>query len=101
MTKVKVSKKVLRRAKNIVEAEVVEENQYAGSPLPVVRLWYPLHGKGEMTPRYVRMVQMDRSYVRGFELKGEFDTSIGQFKTFSVDLMGPGGVLVLHMPYSV
>ena len=99
MTKVKVSKKVLKRAKKIVEAEVVEGGPVTGPLLPIAAFWYPRHGLGGLTKRFVRVLEMDHSHLRGFEINDEFDKSNGAFKTFSIDLIGGGGkVLLLHSP---
>jgi hypothetical protein len=99
----RVSKKVLRRAKEIVAdtAETLNnvlDNLEQSRPLPVVTFDYPRHGLGTHTTRFVRVTEMDGTHLRGLEIHDEFDEEPGRPKTYLIEkIRGGGDVRLLHL----
>ena len=50
---------------------------------PIVEFEYPDSTTGEMKVRYLRVVEADAHYVKGYELVTPLSKTDGQFKTFS------------------
>jgi hypothetical protein len=50
---------------------------------PVVEFEYPDSVTGEMKLRYLRVVEADARYIKGYELVSPVSKIDGQFKTFS------------------
>ena len=98
MAKSLVKAKVLRRAAAAVERVAVPEVSRDQS-LPVVKLWYPRHGKGTLTERIVRVLEADETHIRGFEIEHEYDEEPGQFKCFDRKKIA-GKVALLHLAMS-
>ena len=78
-------------------AEAAEQSKLTEGVLtfPVVRLYYPLHGTGDMTKRIVKVTEMDEKYIKGFELESEFDEEPGKPRTY-IREKANGNVLLLH-----
>ena len=96
MAKALVNKKVLRKAEALV-AEGKRPEPAADQPLPVCSLYYPRHGDGEPIQRFVRVLEMTNTHVKGFEIASEFDEEPGKPHTYRLDKVGLAGVLMLHM----
>lgn len=97
MKQLQVDKTVLAKA-----AAIVKENEGKDTfdlrPMPVVTFEYPLHGEGRMTVRFVRVVEMDETHLKGFEVQNEWDEEPGKYKVFRLNLMrGGGDVRLLHL----
>jgi hypothetical protein len=50
---------------------------------PVVEFEYPDSESNKMKVRYVRVVEANSDYVKGYELENPFSTKEGKFKAFS------------------
>src|ERR1035437_293434 len=100
MAKLSINKDVLRIAKAIVaEAKQAEPTEEA--ILPVVVLWYPRHGTGAMTERFVRVMEMNDTHIKGFEIANEFDEEPGKPHTYRIDKVNfNDGVQLLHLAKS-
>lgn len=96
MAKLFVNREVLRRAKALV-AEGKRPEPAADQPLPVVSLWYPLHGVGDPTQRFVRVYEMDDKRIRGFEIASEFDEEPGKPHTYTLAKIPFELVQLLHL----
>lgn len=59
---------------------------------PVVEFEYPDSTTGEMKVRYLRVVEADARYVKGYELVTPLSKVDGQFKTFSRTRLARNGV---------
>lgn len=59
---------------------------------PVVEFEYPDSTTGEMKVRYLRVVEADARYVKGYELVTPLSKTDGQFKTFSRTRLARNGV---------
>jgi hypothetical protein len=59
---------------------------------PVVEFEYPDSTTGEMKVRYLRVVEADARYVKGYELVTPLSKQDGQFKTFSRTRLARNGV---------
>ena len=95
--KLQVDKKVLAKAEAVVK-EAEGKDTFDTHPLPVVTFEYPRHGEGTFTTRFVRVVEMDGTHLRGYEINDEFDEEPGQYKTFTLKKMRrAGGVQLLHL----
>ena len=70
--------------------------QPAQPPRPIVGLAYPRHGIGTAVPRIVRVTEADTRYIRGYQLRHEYDEAPGEPKTFERrKIVGP--VELLHL----
>jgi hypothetical protein len=49
---------------------------------PIVEFEYPDSTTGKMKLRYLRVVDADADYVKGYELENPYSKKDGQFKTF-------------------
>jgi hypothetical protein len=97
MAKLFISKEVLHKAKALV-AEGKRPEVAATQPLPVVTLWYPVHGKGpDVTQRFVRVYEMDGKRIRGFEIASEFDEEPGKPHTYTLAKIPFELVQLLHL----
>lgn len=97
MARLFVNRDVLQRAKKVV-AEEKRPEPTADQPLPVVSLWYPLHGKGDLTRRFVRVLEMNETHIKGFEVTSEFDEEPGKPHTYRIDKLGGAKqVRLLHL----
>jgi hypothetical protein len=98
MTKSSINKDVLRIAKAIV-AENKKSNPTEDQPLlPVVELYYPRHGRGSLTQRFVRVMEMNDTHLKGFEIASEFDEKPGKPRTYCLDKTPLlYGVRLLHL----
>ena len=63
--------------------------------LPVVEFEYPDSATGKMKLRYLRVVEADADYVKGYELDDPASKKDGQFKTFSRTRLCRNGVSLL------
>ena len=59
---------------------------------PVVEFEYADSTTGEMKIRYLRVVEADARYVKGYELVSPISKTDGQFKTFSRTKLTRNGV---------
>lgn len=59
---------------------------------PVVEFEYPDSESGKMKIRYLRVVEADADYVKGYELENAHSKKDGQFKTFSRTRLCRNGV---------
>lgn len=59
---------------------------------PVVEFEYPDSTTGEMKVRYLKVVEADARYVKGYELVTPLSKQEGQFKTFSRTRLARNGV---------
>lgn len=59
---------------------------------PVVEFEYPDSETGKMKLRYLRVVEADADYVKGYELENAHSKKDGQFKTFSRTRLCRNGV---------
>lgn len=97
MSKIFVNKDVLRKAKAIVVESKEKEDLRSTPPLPVVSLYYPRHGNGEYSHRYVRVAEMNDTHVKGFEIESEFDEEPGKPRTYLLNKVGGGRIVLLHL----
>ena len=100
MAKLTINKEVLRLAETIV-AEAKKPVALGDQPLPVVVLWYPRHGRGPMTERFVRVTEMNETHVKGFQIENEFDEEPGMPHTYRLDKVEGGYVYLLHLAKTV
>ena len=70
----------LETALEIVLNEMVETR-----PLPIVNFDYRNTKTGEVKQRWLRLDEMNDSYIKGFEIDGANDDEPGKYKTFRVD----------------
>jgi hypothetical protein len=90
-------KEVARMRREAVIAES-KKRMAVQSPLPVCSLYYPRHGDGEYSHRYVRVLEMNETHVKGFEITSEFDEEPGKPRTYRVDkIEGGARVYILHL----
>jgi len=82
MSKLRVKRAVLNRARRIVNQRRTEQVVPTTPSFPVVRLWYPTHGTGVPTERIVKVTQMNGDNIRGFQLESETDQGRGTPRTF-------------------
>jgi|FAXJ01.1.fsa_nt_gi hypothetical protein len=61
----------------------------------IVEFEYPDSTTGEMKVRYLRVVEADAHYVKGYELLSPISKIDGQFKTFSRTRLARFGVSVV------
>ncbi len=59
---------------------------------PVVEFEYPDSTTGEMKVRYLRVVEADTRYVKGYELVTPLSKNDGQFKSFLRTRLARNGV---------
>ena len=59
---------------------------------PIVEFEYADSTTGEMKIRYLRVVEADARYVKGYELVSPISKTDGQFKTFSRTKLTRNGV---------
>jgi hypothetical protein len=64
----------------------------ADDKTPIVEFEYPDSETGEMKLRYLRVVEADSRYVKGYELISPISKTDGQFKTFSRTRLARYGV---------
>jgi hypothetical protein len=62
---------------------------------PIVEFEYPDSTTGEMKLRYLRVVEADARYVKGYELVSPLSKTDGQFKTFSRTRLARHGVSLI------
>ena len=63
---------------------------------PVVEFEYPDSTTGEMKLRWLRVVEADDRYVKGYELTSALGKVDGQFKTFSRTRLARNGVSLIR-----
>jgi hypothetical protein len=63
---------------------------------PVVKFEYPDSTTGKMKVRYLRVVEADGDYVKGYELDNALSKRDGQFKTFSRNRLVTDGVSLVR-----
>ena len=95
MAKLTINKEVLRLAETIV-AEAKKPTTVEGAALPVVSLWYPRHGNGKPTERFVRVTSMNNTHIKGFEIVSEFDDGPGRPHTYRLGKVD-GDIVLLHL----
>jgi hypothetical protein len=101
MSKLFVNKEVLRSAKKVVAEKKEKLEPTEDQPLPVVELWYPLHGRGRPTQRFVRVLEMNDTHIKGFEITSEFDEEPGKPHTYRIDKVEADGCIqLLHLAKS-
>jgi len=64
----------------------------ADDKTPIVEFEYADSATGEMKVRYLRVVEADSRYVKGYELISPISKTDGQFKTFSRTRLARYGV---------
>jgi len=96
MARLLVNKDVLHKAKAVV-AEVKKPEAVVQPLLPVCSLYYPAHGTGEYSHRYIRVSEMNDTHIRGFEIESEFDEEPGKPRTYRLDKVEGGQVTLLHL----
>lgn len=62
---------------------------------PIVEFEYPDSTTGEMKLRYLRVVEADARYVKGYELISPLSKTDGLFKTFSRTRLARNGVSLI------
>lgn len=62
---------------------------------PTVEFEYPDSTTGEMKLRYLRVVEADARYVKGYELISPLSKTDGPFKTFSRTRLARNGVSLI------
>ena len=62
---------------------------------PIVEFEYPDSTTGEMKLRYLRVVEADARYVKGYELVSPLSKQDGQFKTFARTRLARNGVALI------
>jgi hypothetical protein len=62
---------------------------------PVVEFEYPDRDTNRMKVRYVRVVQADSDYIKGYELENAFSTKEGQFKAYCRSRIVRNGVALV------
>jgi hypothetical protein len=62
---------------------------------PVVEFEYPDSTTGEMKVRYLRVVEADARYVKGYELVSPLSKTDGQFKSFLRTRLARNGVALV------
>lgn len=62
---------------------------------PVVEFEYPDSSTGKMKLRYLRVVEADADYVKGYELDSPGSKKDGQFKSFSRNRLARNGVSLI------
>jgi hypothetical protein len=62
---------------------------------PIVEFEYPNSDTGEMKLRYLRVIEADARYVKGYELVSPLSKTDGQFKTFSRTRLARNGVSLI------
>jgi hypothetical protein len=62
---------------------------------PVVEFEYPDSQTGKMKLRYLRVVEANADYIKGYELDSPGSQRDGQFKTFSRNRLVRNGVSLL------
>jgi len=67
----------------------------ADDKTPIVEFEYPDSETGEMKVRYLRVVEADARYVKGYELVSPISKTDGQFKTFSRTRLARNGVSLI------
>ena len=63
---------------------------------PVVQFEYPDSSTGKMKTRFLRVVEADADYVKGYELDNAQSKKDGQFKTFSRTRLVTNGVSLVR-----
>lgn len=91
----RVNATVLRKAKQIVKKAVPAWTSTDQS-LPVFSLWYPQHGEGIPIKRVIRVLEADDQYIKGFQIRNEFDDEAGRFRKF--DRSKISGLNFLRLP---
>jgi hypothetical protein len=65
--------------------------------LPQVEFEYPDSETGLLKLRYVKVVEINQSYVKGYELPHPLVTiEIGKFKTYRIAKIARNGVVLVH-----
>ncbi len=62
---------------------------------PIVEFEYPDSTTGEMKVRYLRVVEADARYVKGYELVSPLSKTDGQFKSFLRTRLARNGVALV------
>lgn len=70
----------------------MSQTQQNNDRTPVVQFEYPDSASGKMKTRYLRVVEADADYVKGYELDNAGSKKDGQFKTFSRNRLVTNGV---------
>jgi hypothetical protein len=63
---------------------------------PVVEFEYPDSDTNRMKVRYVRVIQADADYVKGYELENPFSTKEGKFKQYCRTRIARNGVALVR-----
>ncbi len=69
--------------------------QLPSTRTPVVEFEYPDSSTGKMKVRYLRVVEANADYVKGYELDSPASRKDGQFKTFSRPRLVRNGVSLI------
>ena len=62
---------------------------------PVVEFEYPSSQDGKMKMRYLRVVEANSDYIKGYELDSHGSKKDGLFKTFSRNRLARNGVSLI------
>lgn len=97
-----VDKKVLRRARAIVKRNankpLHEQEFQKPKPLPVVQFYYPSRGRGRAIERFVRVLEMTDTHLKGFQVRNEHDDQPGDHpKTYLIEKIEGRNVQLLHL----
>jgi hypothetical protein len=62
---------------------------------PVVEFEYPDSNTNHMKTRYVRVIQANSDYIKGYELENPFSTKEGKFKQYLRNRITRNGVALV------
>jgi hypothetical protein len=79
----------------ITPADIKPTTPKSDDKTPIVEFEYPDSETGEMKVRYLRVVEADARYVKGYELVSPISKTDGQFKTFSRTRLARHGVSLI------
>lgn len=66
-------------------------------PLPVASFRYQKEDTKKFTLRYVRVVELNATHLKGFEIESEHDEEQGKYKTFLRNKISEDEILLLHL----
>jgi hypothetical protein len=66
-------------------------------PLPVASFRYQKEDTKKFTLRYIRVVELNATHLKGFEIESEHDEEPGKYKTFLRNKINADEILLLHL----
>lgn len=89
----KTNKKEVKERATALLMEIAKTQPRMEPPtaLPIVRFWYPLHGKGPSICRFLRVTEADDFYIRGFQIPAAASEVPGDYKVFTRALISLKG----------